>query len=116
MKVLIVEDEALIVMYLELLVEDFGHQVCATAASTAEAITHAAVHLPDIALMDIRLADGNSGIDAARELYARHGIRCIFVSGNLDPATRDAVRAYEPIDFVGKPISRSRLQQAFAKA
>ena len=37
------------------LIEDFGHQVCATAALTAEAITHAAVHLPDIALMDIDL-------------------------------------------------------------
>ena len=77
MKVLIVEDEALIVIYLELLIEDLHHPVCATAASTAEATMHAAVHLPDIALMDIRLADGNSGIDVARELYARHGSRCI---------------------------------------
>ena len=84
MKVLIVEDEVLIAMHLELLVEDFGHQVCAIAASMAEAIAHAAVHLPDVALMDIRLAGGSSGIDAAREIHARHSIRCIFLSANQD--------------------------------
>ena len=31
MKVLIVEDEVLIAMHLELLVTEFGHEVCATA-------------------------------------------------------------------------------------
>lgn len=102
-------------MHLELLVEDFGHQVCAIAASMAEAIAHAAVHLPDVALMDIRLAGGSSGIDAAREIHARHSIRCIFLSANLDTATRDAVRAYEPIDFVGKPILPILLQRALEK-
>jgi CheY-like chemotaxis protein len=53
MKIPIVEDEVLIAMYLELLVEDFGHQVCAVAASAAEAIALASLHLPDVALMGI---------------------------------------------------------------
>lgn len=115
MKILIVEDEALIAMHLELLVTRFGHQVCAVAASTAEAIAHSAVHSPDVALMDIRLAGGSSGIDAAREIHARHGIRCIFLSGNLDSATRNAVQAYDPVGFVGKPILPSLLQRALEK-
>jgi two-component system, response regulator PdtaR len=115
MKILIVEDEALIAMHLELLVEDFGHQVCAVAASKDEAIAHAAVHLPDVVLMDVRLARGSSGIDAAREIHDRHGIRCIFLSANLDAATRDAVRTFEPIDFVGKPILPALLQRALEK-
>lgn len=115
MKILIVEDEALIAMHLELLVTRFGHEVCAVAASMAEAIAHAAIHFPNVALMDIRLAGGSSGIDAAREIYTRHGIRCIFLSGNLDMATRNAVQAYDPVDFVGKPILPSLLQQALAK-
>jgi len=37
------------------------------------------------------------------------------VSGNLDPATRDAVHAYEPIDIVRRPISRTRLQQGLRR-
>lgn len=115
MKVLIVEDEALIAMHLELLVESFGHRVCAIAASAAEAIAHAAAHCPDVALMDVRLAGGSSGVEAAREIHARHGLRCIFLSANLDPATRDAVRAYDPVDFVGKPILPSLLKRALEK-
>jgi len=30
--------------------------------------------------MDLRLAKGSSGVVAARELYERHALRCIFVS------------------------------------
>ena len=111
MKVLIVEDDAIIAMHLELLVEGFGHDVCAIAASAAEAIEHATVDRPDVALIDIRLAGGSSGVDAAREIHARHGIRCIFLSANLNTGTRDSVCAYEPVDFVGKPILPSLFAQ-----
>ena len=104
MLVLIVEDEALFAMYLEMLVVELGHEVCAVAASARDAIVCASTHHPDVALMDIRLARESSGLDAARELHARHGLRCIFLSGNLDEATRNAVLSCEPVAFVGKPI------------
>lgn len=52
--------------------------------------------------MDIRLAQGSSGIGAAREIYAQLSLRCVFLSGNLDEATRLQLLPYEPIDFVGK--------------
>jgi DNA-binding NarL/FixJ family response regulator len=76
----------------------------------------AAVGDPDVALMDIRLSQGSSGIEAAREIYARHGVRCIFLSGNLDEATRNAVGPYDPIDFVGKPVLPVMLHRALKKA
>ena len=115
MKVLIVEDEVLIAMHLELLVSGFGHQVCAVTGSEAEAVAYAASHLPDVALMDIRLAHGGSGIDAAREIYAQHGVRCIFLSANLDAAVRDAVSTCDPVEFVGKPVLVSLLRRALEK-
>ena len=65
--------------------------------------------------MDIRLAEGG-GIDAARELHARQGLRCIFLSANLDEPTRAALQPYEPIDFVGKPVLPVVLQRALKKA
>ena len=116
MKVLIVEDEAIIAMHLEMLVVEFGHEVFGIAASSDEAIALTITHQPDVALMDIRLRFGTSGIDAARELYARHGLHCIFLSGNLDEATRTAALPYGPIDFVGKPILAITLQRALQKA
>jgi two-component system, response regulator PdtaR len=66
--------------------------------------------------MDIRLAHGSSGIDAARELHAQQGLRCIFLSANLDEPTRTLLLAYDPIDFVGKPVLPILLQRALKKA
>ena len=84
MRVLIVEDEALIAMHLAMLVAELGHNACAIAASAAGAIAQASAHDPDVVLMDICLSHGSSGIDAARELHARQALRCIFLSANLD--------------------------------
>ena len=116
MRVLIVEDEALIAMYLEKLVVEFGHEVCGIATCARDAVEHASTHRPDVALIDIRLALESSGIDAARELHARYGLRCIFVSANLDEATRNAALPFEPIAFVGKPILPAQLQRALENA
>ena len=116
MRILIVEDDALIAMHIEVLVADLGHTVCAVAASAADAVAQATAHRPDVVLMDILLAGGSSGIDAARQIHASLGLRCIFVSANLDDATRDLLRSCEPIAFVGKPILPIKLQRALEEA
>jgi two-component system, response regulator PdtaR len=116
MKVLIVEDEALVALYLEALVVDFGHQVCAVAVCACEAIEGAVRHAPDVILMDVRLARGTNGIDAAREIYSRQGLRCIFLSANLDEPTRRALEVCHPIDFINKPILPVTLRRALQTA
>ena len=116
MRVLIAEDDAIIALHIAMLVAELGHEVCATAATAAGAIALAALHNPDVVLMDIRLAQGSSGIDAAREIHAQQALRCIFLSGNLDEPTRTALLPYEPIDFVGKPVLPVVLQRALKKA
>ena len=116
MRVLIVEDDVIIAMHLAMLVAELGHEVCATAVSAAAAIALARTHNPDVVLMDIRLAQGSNGIDAARELHARQALRCIFLSANLDKVTRAALQPYEPIDFVGKPVLPVVLERALKKA
>jgi len=46
-----------------------GFEVVAQAGSVAESITLAALHEPDLVIMDVRLPDG-SGIEACREIRA----------------------------------------------
>src|SRR5947207_1766691 len=103
MKVLIVEDEVLIAMHLEMLVTQLGHEVCATALCANEAVAHAGLHRPDVALMDIHLARGSSGIVAACTMHDLYGTRCIFLSGNLDEAAQITAHSCEPVDILGKP-------------
>ena len=116
MRVLIVEDDFIIAMHLAELVVDLGHEVCATVASASDGLAQAATLNPGVVLMDLRLAKGSSGLDAARELHACHALRCIFVSGNIDEPTRTALMPYEPIDFIGKPVLPVVLQGALKKA
>jgi two-component system, response regulator PdtaR len=116
MRVLIVEDEALIAMYLKMLVTELGYEVCACTASAAAAIAAAEAHRPDVVLMDVQLANGSCGIEAAREIYSRQAVCSIFLTGNLDEVNRKAALPYEPIASVGKPILPVALQQALEKA
>ena len=58
---------------------------------------------PDLAFMDLRLANGESGEDLAQWLLSEYSIRCIFMSGNLDEQTQTRLRALEPIAMLGKP-------------
>ncbi len=79
-RILIIEDEPLIAMHLEQLMEDMGHSVVAIAATRDQAVIAAEAHSPDLLLVDIQLADGSSGVDAANAIVALLDIPVIFIT------------------------------------
>ena len=83
--------------------------------SVREALRSAAQHPPDVALMDIRLPDGD-GIDAARQIRDRHGARIVFVTGNTDPETLLRIGKFGGAPLVPKPISIDGLRRAIQRA
>ena len=96
MRILIVEDEALIAMMLADSLEDGGHEVMGPAATMTEALALCEGTLPDLALLDINLRDGSSGVDVARALFERWGVLSIFASGQMMEArqARDVALGY----------------------
>ena len=58
-RVLIIEDNALIALDLETQMEDLGCDVVGVAVTAAQAIDTARRTLPDLALVDLQLADGS---------------------------------------------------------
>jgi DNA-binding response OmpR family regulator len=84
MKILIVEDEALVADSLEFLLETEHHSV-AVVADVAGARRYLEGERPDVALVDLRLANDSSGMEIAVELKSP-GIPCIFMSAELPPA------------------------------
>lgn len=80
-RILIVEDEALVALEIEAILESAGHEVIGCADNPRDAIALAAERKPDIALVDIQLAQGASGIDVAATLTSS-GVACLFASGN----------------------------------
>lgn len=81
LNLLIIEDEALVAMLVEDALTLHGHRVIGIADTVASAMALADGERPDLALCDVKLADGDSGLTAA-QLLADRGIPCVFLSGN----------------------------------
>lgn len=100
-KVLIVEDEVLIAMETEAIVEDLGHRPIGIAATSAEAIALAASEVPDVALVDVNLADGPTGPEVGARL-ADLGIAVVFITANPRMLQR---RIENAIGVFDKPVA-----------
>jgi len=108
MKVLVVEDEPLIAASMEWELRDAGYEVLGPAADAAGAEALSAEHHPDLALVDINLAERGDGIALARRL-AQAGVASLFVSGQIWEAreNRDAA-----VGLIAKPFQVERLPEA----
>lgn len=111
MRVLIVEDEALVAMEIEGMLGLAGHEAIAQADDLPSAIEAAEAEKPDLALVDVRLAHGASGLDVAAALKER-GIPVLFATGNCALAEGSEVA----IGCLHKPITDRTLAGALAAA
>jgi DNA-binding response OmpR family regulator len=82
MKVLIVEDELMIADILEAVLIAEGHTVCGIARTTRQALLLADQEKPDIAIIDVQLADG-WGTDIAPILFANN-IKVLYTTASVD--------------------------------
>jgi DNA-binding response OmpR family regulator len=81
-KVLIVEDDLIIADLLQEALEADGYHVTGVARTTKEAVRSAEQHRPDLAVIDIRLADGSLGTDVGAFLRATTTAGIMFSTGN----------------------------------
>ena len=85
LRIYCVEDNPLIVFHLEDLIEKAGHIMIGFAESLSQMKADHVIGDIDGALIDIDLADGRTGPEAAAWLKERQ-IRSIFVTGQRDVA------------------------------
>ncbi len=110
LRVVVVEDEAIIALELEMLLTSLGAEVVAMAMSADEAVRLAEAERPDCMTMDIRLQGDRDGVSAAVEIYERFGIRSVFVSAYSDPGTVERGARAHPLGWVPKPIRQDKLE------
>jgi DNA-binding response OmpR family regulator len=83
LKVLIAEDDLMIADMAEELLVERGYEVCGIARTVAEAVALGRRHKPDLALLDMRLADGELGTEVAAQLGVDGGLGILYATGNI---------------------------------
>ncbi|MFY8093324.1 MAG: response regulator [Niveispirillum sp.] len=116
LKVMIVEDDALVALGVRLTISELGHDVVGIAASELEALAVAQAEKPQLTLMDIRLRGANDGVQVAQRLWQELRVRCIFLSAYADEQTMERVAQTRPLGFVQKPYSAQQLKTALEQA
>ncbi len=108
-RILIIEDEALVAMELRFVLEDLGHEVVGTAADAKSARALAAETDIDLALVDIHLSDGPTGVALGRELGQDLGITVLFMTANPG-MVREGVAG--TVGVLSKPSDERAVQTA----
>ncbi len=116
LRVLIAEDDFLIALQIQEALSAAGLQVVGTATTANEALDLAREERPALVVMDVRLAGRSDGIEAARELFHRFNIRCLFTTANDDLHTRVRAEPYAPLGWLAKPYTMESLVLAIVDA
>lgn len=110
MDILIVEDEVLLAMDMEAMVEDSGHHVLAEAGSLQDVEQLPAEIRPQLALVDLHLAQDSSGIDVCHLIQKRWpDALIVFVTANVAKIPPDFSGAH---GVIAKPFSHAGIVSA----
>ncbi len=107
LKVMIAEDDIFVADMLEDALVESGYDVCGVARTVAEGIELGEREKPDLAVLDVRLAEGGLGTEIAARLNRLGSLGILYATGHigsvsLTKADGDAWlgKPYRPADFV----------------
>jgi DNA-binding response OmpR family regulator len=103
LRVMIVEDELQLADILEEVLLSYGFEIAGIAGTVNEGRTIVTRgRAPDVAVIDIRLAEGDDGTCLGRDLIALGKIGVLYASGNIDP------------DFFARAIGHAYIAKPYA--
>ena len=107
-RLLIVEDEPLVAFDNEHFLRDLGFQVVATVDRVEDAVRVIGAERIDLVLADVKLSEGDDGLDVAHAAHAR-GIAVLFVTGSCPVEARALA-----VGCLAKPYTQRELRDAIA--
>jgi len=94
LKVLIAEDDFMIADMTEEMLVESGYEVCGIARTVDEAVALGRLHEPDLAVIDLRLADGGLGTEIAPQLGGLGRLGVLYASGNVSHVLMSAANGH----------------------
>jgi CheY-like chemotaxis protein len=108
-RIMVVEDDKIISMEIRERLESLGYEVPAVVYTGEKAIEKATETLPDLVLMDIRLAGKIDGIEAAERIRFLLDIPVVYLTAYSDEATLQRAKVTEPYGYIVKPLEEREL-------
>jgi two-component system, response regulator PdtaR len=111
LRVLIVEDEAVIAALLAEVLASMGHDICGIEATESDAVAVAARCKPDMMIVDVWLGE-ESGVNAVEKIRRTAAVPHVFVTGDISK-----VKTLRPgAVIIQKPYREPDLVQAMRRA
>lgn len=114
-RILIVEDENIPANYVKKILEQYGHNVIGIADTQAKALAY--LHTkqpPELILMDIKLKDGDDGIETAKAFLKEAQVAVIYLSAYGDEDFLKRAQETRPIGYLVKPVQPQSLLSTIA--
>lgn len=109
-KILIVEDDALIARDIKITLEELGYDVCSICYNSQMAFRDLYRCRPDLVLLDISIPGHKDGIAIAETLNTIHQLPFIFLTSHSDEATLERAKHTRPWGYIVKPFKDSDLK------
>jgi PAS domain S-box-containing protein len=111
-KVLIVEDEHIVSIFIQSSLEKLGYEPCRVVTSGPEALEAAAQLQPDLALMDIRIRGDMDGVETAERIRREFDIPVVYLTALEDAGTMQRAKLTSPYGYIVKPFGEKDLGPA----
>ena len=115
-RLLIVEDEAIIRRDIRQQLEILGYQVVGEAATGLESLQLTQQLQPDLVLMDIGLGAGMDGISAAQTIRDTHAVPVVFLSAFAAEDILERAMLAQPYGYILKPFTERELHTVLQMA
>jgi len=108
-RIMIVEDEAIVVDELRDTLKRLGYEVPAVAFGGEEAVAKVAELQPDVVLMNIDLQGEMDGIEAAQHIRKSFDIPIVYFTGCMDDKRLMRAKRTAPFSYIMKPYNERDL-------
>lgn len=111
-RLLLVDDEVVILSHLEEMLESSGYEISGKAATAADAVRLAAELKPDLVIMDIVMPGESDGIDACERIQQDLNIPVVLLSAYGNKTYIARARAARPYGYILKPYQNEQVLAA----
>ncbi len=115
-RILVVEDDAVLVIDLQEMLTQMGYQVVGMLATGKDAVNLARSQNPDAILMDIHLRGSMNGIQAANEIHLQQDTPIIYLTAYTDEILVQQAKVTEAYGYLAKPVRERELRAALEMA